>query len=832
MLNNTPLIELGLNEINDQLLSIRYQDSVGVCETEMKGKEDQKFQHLCKSMLVRYGSVHAAILPIKRGLWNDPYHRENVYGNNSLLDYFFKEINNQLIKKGIYLNDKYIPVNNIQTLKEAMGSSFSTVFEQKGITLHVAGKKVALVEVKEPYATNSKAKKIISNMGQFPNRDLQLWVVATNYKNLYEERIFSEIKNTEKYYTPSKDLAVNIQRRIIQLLSEEKDHSKQIARITLFKNLIEKISLNKDTRETKEQIRLAFSRLEYILQHAISSPKEKCDFFLEFAFDELIFINTLLKRNSNPEIIENLTQFIKTQHMINWKEAKDIETFVCLGNCCMDSLTQNINSAIKQIKTHKNTVKLYYSREVYFEINRNLQRFTNDDPTDIRDQWEVPQKVCLTLNEGGSGEFAEYKADEICDIVVCDFFSSVSRLRNRHKETPIEDIIEYQFTLRKKNRSDNKLIVIIDTTNNSFDDGYVMLLLEKFKQQLNAGDLAIITSQSLNKYFHMGFDKLPGGITAAFYNPNIFAGLAEFHQKNVLMNHQATDPTPQMIATLLKVENYTDNILDYHHSIKKNSRYIHHKIKPINFPDSAEIEICEFEPLSEMDPGDVSDIEDIEVSDDEDTDSKDVDAESQKKEIKPTPNHKLSDKAFLIYNPYAGLFQNWGFLVIASNNYILNNRLTELLNVLGIECRGGYGYLNSTYTDIPKNITRISIGAEATRNFKNKFKVVINFVNSVNEIYCAHKNISDFMLKYCLQQSIEEYNNLVNQKEKEEAIFDSETGEIISGTDSITEPRPPDSKDSENNIRKPSFKNLFRFLTTNPDRINNDSSKNKLSKDL
>ncbi len=766
-MKNQP-INLDLEQSNKLLLSIRYKDSIQGCET--KGEENVEFSHLCKSMLVRYGSTHSARDNSPRGLWGDQYHREPNKSPNALLDHMFGVVNEQLnLSKNDPDTHVFIPVNNIKVLKEVLGASFNNIFESdENIFIEIAGREIPLVKVKLnadalPKNTIYAAKVTVGRVGQFPNRDLQLWMAALDYENLYSKITCSDSEIVQ-YYTPSNKSAAEIKNSIKALLSEQKGHPKKISQIKLFQNLIDEIPVCGNSPEANAQIRLTFSRLEYILDNAIINQKEKFWFFLEFAFDELIYLNTLVPKKSDKEIIKNFSDFFKTQYAVN-EDYKSVGTFVCLGNSGIDVISQNVSSVIKETQKHKDTVKIYFDRDVYFEINYNLQQLTGDNKLDLEKLIKIPKEVCLTLNEKKS-ELAQYKHGEICDIIVCEFVTSVSRIEMQHKENRIEELIESQLLSRKKQSSNNNnLIVIIDTTLNSFDDGYVMLLLEKFKKQISSGELAIITAHSLNKYFHIGFDKLPCGVSSSFYNPEFFPVLAKFHENNIFMNYKATDATPQMIATLLKNENYTDNLLNFHNTVKRNSRYVHHFFSR---------EVSEF--------------------------------------TKPeSPVEVLNSDLLSIYNPYANLFQNWGFFVIKTKVEIDLSLVTQKFRNRRKSRLWIFKY--DLFYD-PRGDCCISIGTEEDENdLKNKFKILANYIATVNKERQKGNSELDFDLieGNFSNPLICKYNKLVKtSQQKEENLFE----------DPITEDfLIAESKHSEKIKKLPS--NDHRRISPRPGKLTN-----------
>ncbi|MDA8561537.1 sel1 repeat family protein [Gammaproteobacteria bacterium] len=234
------------------------------------------------------------------------------------------------------------------------------------------------------------------------------------------------------------------------------------------------------------------------------------------------------------------------------------------------------------------------------------------------------------------------------------------------------------------------LTVIIDTTMNTFDDLRLTFILAQYEKHIQSGQLVILTANSLNKYFHMSFDKMPSGLSVGFYKPGLYPALDNLYQKGLIGNYDIHQ-SAQSLAML--VDHCGDSIIRYNNIIFQNSIYVHEYLLEDTLMDSSNL-------------------------------------------IK-------------VYNPYVSdknYKHIWGFVAfqVNKNNFVKNvnlkfleQNINQMLLLLDINNRDGYGFNLSKKTNINSAtcvVTRISIGLETKKELKEKFKYLSDFFTEVNQV--------------------------------------------------------------------------------------------------
>lgn len=700
-------------QIHSLLLGIRYKDSLSVLDLkEEKDSSDLQFQAFVKTMLLGYGSTHSAQ---GSGLFIDAYHREAMDvtpGQASDVRSQRKsklfEIMNQSAQKSKSHDDaknaslKPLLVSDTKSIQRSLGPGAFSYF--KGFSeINVLGRTFPLMYVQEE---NWKGMKgIIGHIGHYPTRDAQLWIAANtgHFKQRFFE-LFSEMNPyitpdtfntflTEIPYKPSEAKLEEIKKNVLNLLAAVKEQAysgQQFFYMKLFSNLIEHLAIDdiKGEKQT-EQAQLAFSRLEYILNKGMENINnyELFIIYIEHAFDEIIFLNALSEKYKKEDIRQLLTDFIQEQYML---EKKDIPAHIALGGSGIHLLSNTISKALEEVEDNKEfkNGRLYIQNQAYFEIPIILgYKFGKRIPT-------VSSKDICILFDSKTQTVEEYSQNALMDVMVCAFQENVSFLTDKFGSKDIHKLIDEQLQLRDKINSDKRLIVIIDTTINAFDDQQMSLLLIRYEEEIRSGKLAIMTVHSLNKYFHMGFDKMPAGFSSGFYNKDLYPKIAEFYETEWLGGYLEDEPTPQMIAHLVKYA--TPQIIEFNNIIKGNSRYIHEELLPKELLDASK------------------------------------------------------QKFVSVYCPYTSdIYQDiWGFLTFKIDDKgdlkelseLVRNNIKIILELINVKSRDGYGYIKTTSSTINQNtaaglieIFRLSIGTESPQELKNMLAPLFNYLYEVNE---------------------------------------------------------------------------------------------------
>jgi TPR repeat protein len=720
--------------INSLLLAIRYKDSKKILDA--KKEENSPFHAFIKTMLLGYGSTHSAQ---GSGLLLDLYHREALddLPNTNITDVgeqrkstLFSHLT-QTAENKIKGQSSLVPlvIENTKSINNVLHSEFKKYLDNT-VELNVSERKFQIISVEpQMYRTMNKA---LGNTGHFPTKDAQLWIVANSieFNKIFIE-LFSEMNpaiTPDKFhdylmdisYQPSKCSPDKIKENVLKILStvEKQAYSgQQFFYANFFSHLIKSMDISSiQERSKSEQAQLALSRLEYILYSSIKNIHDYDIFltYLEYAFDELIFLNTLTGKYKVDNIKNTLTIFLQDQYML---DQKSIPVHAALGGSGMNLLSKTISTAIEEIKEDKEFKNgcIYVQKKAYYEIPLYLGYKLNQ-----KMRFNTPNDIFISFDRHNS-KINNENSNELMDIMICAFQENISAYTSSFGSKDIHQLIKDQLDLRDKLKSNKRLITIIDTTIHPFDDDKMSSLLMVYEDAIASGQLAILTVHSLNKYFHMGFDKTPGALSAGFYKDTDYPAIAALYEKEWLSGYHKEDPTPQMIAFL--VDNLSEEILEFHQIIKRNSRYIHEEL-------------------------------------------------AHKKMMDSSRPHFIS-----IYHPYTDdIYKDVsGFFTFKINNSdelkfiydVVKEHIMKMLPLINIKGRDGYGYSKTTSSLIvsypfekKQTVFRLSIGTESKENLKKTLEPLINYFSDVNELVSIYaKKLPD--------QCLEEINKL-NEKYMDE----------------------------------------------------------------
>ena len=694
-----------IKKLSTLFLAMRYKDSLPVLDAK-EGSADT-FKALAKSMLLGYGSSHAG-------------HYNTVFKDSYGRDIDIEDVTGSPDKRKTELFGRTIDAAMLVTPGESKvvpiiaSASVSSLLKknnpkQEIITKEVAGRKFMMRTLSSKDAEQGGALLIkkLAILGASPNRDAQLWLAANvgdfkeNFADLFRTFNFFNELNLDSYiesmsYRPSTETAEALKMDILAMLkkAESGNHDvRQLYYIKVFEKLITAMPKCRfDDPLRSEQNRLAYSRLKFIINQAFEKSAEGFEIFfacLEYAFQELQFINAANGNYSEADIRQSFTAFIREQY-----GSEDIDTHVLLAGSGMSMTTTITEAALSEVRDVEGfqSAKIYVDGTLYFEIPR-MMRLLTDKSFPI----EHKTFTCVEMDAKGQIKKISDAKNEILDIIISAFQENVGLTHpdKRFRSRDIDPLIRNQLRLREQASSDKRLIVVLDTTLTAINDVQMRELLMTYKKEIQSGKLAILTAHSLNKYFHMGFDKVPTGLGTAFYNAKSFPRLNSLCQNEWLSDFLVTDPIPQMLTHMIK--HISPQILHYNDIVKGNARFVYGELVP--------------EELMHSNP----------------------------------------DSLVILYQPYTTDFHKdiWGFFVIEFNktkdtdtikfSKIVRLGIETLLEKFRVNPRDGYGFNKSGYSILqkpsnPYSHLRVSIGTESQDELRIILVPAINYITKVNEL--------------------------------------------------------------------------------------------------
>jgi hypothetical protein len=692
-------------EINSTFLALRFKYSISFL-SEKKLSKSVSFKAFIKAMILGYGSTHSAK---GSGFFIDPYSRlvtEDIY----LTDVrgIDKQRKSQLSSITIEKKDEHevsLLIENPITVKKIL-AEYPIRFKK----LSIKGLKYDSL-----YVSKEDAKPIIKKLataGQFIDKTMQLWIMSNKgkFKEIFS-KLFAEANPKvpiEKFNQYINDLVFNMSEESIKTIQTEilldiknayatfkLDQPRQVFYLQFFMRLISNIDLDNISTKYLKEMQLSFARLQLILIAVLKDIQhyERFMFVLEYAFDEITYLVTLSNQYSKKMVKDIFINFIQNNYQIDLSNG--VKPNIFLGHSGMQVLTDLIYTTMDEIgeRDDIHSSKLYLQKDVHFELKDVIDYRVKSEKTNFR------ENEILYIYGKDKTIVEPYQKNKICDILVCAFNENIS-FKTQYGSLDIADLIENQLQVRIKNKCEQKkLIIIMDTTLNCFDDSKIDFLMMLYEEKIKNGQLAILTVHSLNKYFHMGFDKLPAGLSVGFYNKEHFPLIEKFY-KTKYLRHFKYDPVPKMLAHMIQ---YTmDNIISYHNLVLGNSRFAHSII-----------------------PKELMNI----------------------------------NKVISIYNPYtADIFKDVsGFLILKFNftkemgeiEELSEMILSDILSIFNIKRREGYGF-NRTYFTPVGNLYRLSIGTEPTEDLKKMLSPLFQLCLEINNIteLCVERMGLDYTYKF------------------------------------------------------------------------------------
>lgn len=666
-----------LTKINSQLFLMRYKDSKIIIETE--GKSHLK--SLCEMMLLGYGFNHAAK---GSGLFVDSYYRAADKSFNHPEEKFLAGIAPQRKKM---LTDSVMELIDTNSNKTFISEVESKKFASE--KLEIDGRK---------YTCVTSDTQTLGHFGVIENKDALLWAYANEeisgipfkvkFKNLLYEmnpditpKKFDNILD-KIVRIPSIKTDADVKRDLIKLLTHHSHYPKQSFYLDLLKNLLSDLEISTFSEISHaEQYHLALTRLEFIVKNAINNIQffEIFVNYIEFAMDEICFLLTLSQPYHRSDIQSTMRSFLQKQ--LNNHAPTDI----LLGSSGMQVIYNLFVEALREVMLRKK-YSIYIQRGSYFEI-----LLIADDLLHFDIYTTIDKTIYVESNQ--SVKFVKEYKDQILDVIVASFHRNFSFSEPGFRSSHLQTMIDAQLVMRSPDRT---LTVLIDTTMDPFDNNNLIQILEKYKEQIASGQLAILTAHSLNKYFQMGLDKVPAGVGALYYNPKFYPRLSQIAKNHWSGGFHEDDPTMQLLTHLVK---YTSTkIAEFYHLIMDSSKYIHDRIVPNSLYD-------------------------------------------------------YKDNLVTIDYPYTkdGAHDIWGFVLVRFDSELnvktrkaLEHNISYLLAAYGIKYRDGFGFSTTNQMRICKDPMgiRISLGMEPRQHLEAIFKPFFNYILQINEILKTN-NICD-----------------------------------------------------------------------------------------
>jgi hypothetical protein len=578
---------------------------------------------------------------------------------------------------------------------------------------------------------------LLGFVGCFPSKDNQLAI----YSDLYPDvvALFSdELKKmnpkgiTRTDYKPEFKESNLIKSEIMaQLVAMSKvcHTAQQRFYINLLEKLISPLSQSSLENDLLiKQFGLGLERIKFILHKAMANRFRRRAFliYIEFIFDEITFLLALTKPYKKADTQAVLTGFIRTLY------TTDLPIPVMLTSSGMSAITASLFAAFEEFKDQ--SFNLLFQGKSYYEILILLTQVFGGDcfggslfSQKIRDRREYEYKDFVISFSPYLEEPGHYKITDIAyyngqkvQIVMSAFENNVGNIYSGFSHQDVPHLISHQLSCRnipeKKssvredkaivaNRSlEDKLIVILDTTMTVIDDGHLPFLLTLHEDDILMGRLALIIAHSLNKFFHLGLDKLHAGMTNVICNQAKYPEMFRALQAPLLEgDFLESDPIPCIVTHLARYA--PSAILDYPHLIKENVRYLHKKF---------------FSTL-----------------------------------IK-------SDGCLIVDSPYSTheYLNVWPFVTIRINRLFQDIqervRANKLLTIIGpvliangIIPRDGYGFSETTYV-FSADFVRINVGTESQDELDRMFLPVLEFLNAINQTAMLEQNLLTYAAFSCI----------------------------------------------------------------------------------
>jgi hypothetical protein len=655
-------------------------------------------------------------------LLSDFYIRElqgRYNANASLLKYAMSRLHDLIKDKDSGLT--YVPIisplsqdsiNNIITPLRKIDPEIKT--EYHNITLS-DGRTIYLVGIKgSDYAENNLAMALaysLGHIGAIPTKDQLLAIISESLHkeatssgsfdmdtflysffedrllhNLPDDQMYDNIREYDEYKKgqTNSDLLAKIMKILQKDISIEESEGVNKARkfyFDLIKSFLNGLELEQHNNKAQshedaakqELITLSLCRLLSKISYSNESTNFT-DFMIgvEFAIDEINFILAMQQKYDTKSLAQ-------VTHNA-WNKLIGLDNVMAANNqhygltgSGMGAFRLLLDAAQKHFSS-KNETLIKISSNSYFELPHAFQLDFD------------PQHDNVISIDGKGKKLANNKSKKPVDILITSFTNNIGAYSTAKMYHNVSAQIEEQFRLRKEQKNQSQLIVIIDYTMNNLSDPDMRDILNTYKKQIDNGELAILAFHSLNKNAAQGLDRSFSGATACFYNSSKFTNMQNL--ESIVEGFRVDkDVTPQSLGHLCATSfEYLDRFFNM---LRDNTKDMYDLIR---FPND--------------------------------------------NDVKPI---------ITIDNPYGAdnkqILSNFIMIRVDSYKYILD-KLEEFLKELGIYERDGYGYAETTWGVIssPKDARagglRISIGLDLD---KEKIALIMTLITKINAAF-ADKN--------------------------------------------------------------------------------------------
>lgn len=503
----------------------------------------------------------------------------------------------------------------------------------------------------------------------------------------------------------------------------------------------------------------AFERMSVIVKHSVEADYPTTLALIDLFFDEFLVLLTPLSpshsfeqsNEKKKESLEILTDFISRKadfnpdfcnftasgmqaislalsHAVLLKDAAPCVIFI--SNSAYFEVEAIANYVLTPIAAHvvgsgrgkiRKDIKINHGNVSVFLRESNGSKKTGVLSGEAFDQFEVEKEryyeegFYATNDETSSDiekikylkeHFFESTEHLIVDIYIGSFESNVVAEKDSSgfDFTNINAFVAKQIKLRGES-ADRPLILILDNTMTGFDPFYVDLMIELFQKAYEKGQLIILTTGSLNKFFHLGTDKTPAGVISVYANGAVLPSLDSL--KAYACHHDKGSTIPTQGNTL----NLVTHMMKF-------------------CPDEIDI-------FKDMLTGKVRCLEESVFS----RMPKNKNAVIQ---IGNAYNTQTHDEESLDSLPYLG--SAWNFVNIeiiseikmfgADFKPVLTSHLIDLLISVGIEPRDGFAFSKTHYVHISGEnyfSLRISMGMEGDEYLKKIFSIIKDYVVDIND---------------------------------------------------------------------------------------------------
>ncbi|OGT68976.1 MAG: hypothetical protein A3J38_00895 [Gammaproteobacteria bacterium RIFCSPHIGHO2_12_FULL_45_9] len=417
-------------------------------------------------------------------------------------------------------------------------------------------------------------------------------------------------------------------------------------------------------------------------------------------FDEIKCLLTYRPQYCFADLQTHLSQFIEHTH-------RRKPTHVSIASSGMHAISQGITcilNDIKRRKSHRGKSHYHHSIMVesgyYYEIETVLEHmlpFRREKGEGERDTTRLYLAVDTAPNGSQHVQYTQSPATDdathhFLDFMILSAVDNISTSHPGHHSHDIIGLINSQFRLREEIQSKDPLYVLIDTTMENIRYIYTPLLLLKFEKYIQTGHLLILTTHSMNKQLQLGLDSMFCGVTAIHYQPAAFPVIKDYYDHVCMTDWLETDTTFQVVTHMLTHAGQA--FARYTKLIEENTRFVYEQVVPCTLFDT---------------------------------------------NLSPFVSIDLPYTTDIYHNP-------WNFLTIRINNalytshrQLIEDRIIQRLETLGVNDRDGYGFAETSYITISTNLIRISLGLLVSEaQSRTLVESVCQVLEAINQRQCCY----------------------------------------------------------------------------------------------